>query len=307
MGTPEFAVGILDAIRRKGYDIAAVVTVPDKPAGRGQKLRESAVKTYAVSHGLPVLQPEKLKAPEFLEELRKLKADVQVVVAFRMLPKEVWNMPAMGTFNLHASLLPQYRGAAPINWAIINGETQTGVTTFFIDEKIDTGAILRKKVVDIGTDKTAGELHDTLMEAGKQVVLDTLADIAAGKAVPVPQTHSPELKTAPKLHKETCRIRWEEHAETIHNFIRGLSPYPAAWTVLEQDGQELPIKIYRATYETGKPELPPGAISVHQNVMKVATGNGYIFPLEIQPAGKRRMTIEAFLNGWTFTPGSKLR
>lgn len=307
MGTPDFAVGILDAIRKEGHDIPGVITVPDKPAGRGQKLRESAVKTYALSHGLRVLQPEKLKAPEFLEELRGLKADVHVVVAFRMLPKEVWSMPPLGTFNLHASLLPQYRGAAPINWALINGEVQTGVTTFFIDDKIDTGAVLRKKTVDIGEDITAGELHDTLMDTGKQVVLDTLDDIAAGRAVPVPQTNLPELKAAPKLHKDTCRISWEEDAKTIHNLIRGLSPYPAAWTVLNQDGKELPLKVYRARYEIGTPEEVPGEISVLHNVMKVATKDGYIIPLEIQPAGKRRMTTEAFLNGWTITPGSKLR
>ena len=246
MGTPDFAVGILDAIVQGGHKVVGVVTAPDRPAGRGRKLNESAVKKYAQDKGLPILQPTNLKNEDFLRELKALNANLQVVVAFRMLPKTVWQMPEFGTFNLHASLLPHYRGAAPINWAIINGETKTGVTTFFIDDKIDTGAIILQKETVIHPDEDAGSLHDRLMVLGANAVLETLERISQGNLDAMVQENPAELKIAHKIHRDTCKIDWSLPMDEIYNRIRGLSPYPAAWSTLTNDGEQQDIKIYNA-------------------------------------------------------------
>ena len=243
MGTPEFAVATLDAIVKADYEVVGVITAPDKPAGRGRKLNESAVKKYAVENGLHLMQPSNLKNEEFLKELKSLQADVQVVVAFRMLPKVVWEMPKYGTFNLHASLLPNYRGAAPINWAIINGETKTGVTTFFIDEKIDTGNIILREETTIGEDEIVASLHDRLMNIGSKLVVKTLDLISTGNVKTVPQPEE-DLKPAPKIFTDTCKIDWNDSLENIYNLIRGLNPYPAAWTTLYNNEQEVKVKIY---------------------------------------------------------------
>lgn len=299
MGTPDFAVASLDILVQNGYDIAGVITAPDKPAGRGLQLQESAVKKYAVSKGLKVLQPEKLKNPEFLEELRSLKADLQVVVAFRMLPEVVWNMPPQGTINVHASLLPDYRGAAPINWAIINGEKTTGVTTFKLQHAIDTGNILYSATVSIREDETAGELHDELMQAGAQVLLKTVNAIAAGTAEekPQPDLDPAQIKHAPKIFKDDCRIDWEQPLDRIYNLVRGLSPYPTAWTML-RDKQ---LKIFKATKEHGKPSAAPGqTVSDQKTFLKIAAPDGYLVLQEIQLEGKKKMDVEAFLRGYRF-------
>ena len=243
MGTPEFAVGILDTILKNKYEVVGVITAADKPAGRGQKIKYSAVKEYALANQLPLLQPTNLKDESFLAELKAWNANLQIVVAFRMLPKVVWEMPSLGTFNLHASLLPNYRGAAPINWAIINGETKTGVTTFFIDDKIDTGAMILNAETDIGANESAGELHDRLMELGSTTVTQTLALLESGKVVTTIQEDNAEIKTAFKLNKENCKIDWHQPASEIHNLIRGLSPYPAAWTFIGDKGEEFNVKI----------------------------------------------------------------
>ncbi|MDP5098284.1 MAG: methionyl-tRNA formyltransferase, partial [Flavobacterium sp.] len=249
MGTPDFAVGILDTIYQNNYDIVGVITAPDKPAGRGQKVSMSAVKEYALEKNLRLLQPTNLKSEDFLAELKSLDANLQVVVAFRMLPEVVWRMPKLGTFNLHASLLPEYRGAAPINWAIINGETKTGVTSFFIDDKIDTGAMILSKETAIGTNETAGELHDRLMHLGSDTVLETLELIECGKAITTLQENNADVKTAYKLNKENCKIDWSQSGLTIFNLIRGLSPYPAAWTYIKDGENEWNVKIYLASFE----------------------------------------------------------
>src|SRR5690606_2417506 len=248
MGTPEFAVGILDTIYNNNYDIAAVITAPDRPAGRGQKVKFSAVKEYALEKDLKVLQPTNLKDETFLAELKALNANLQVVVAFRMLPEAVWKMPELGTFNLHASLLPQYRGAAPINWAVINGESKTGVTTFFIDEKIDTGAMILKEEVSIVENETAGELHDRLMALGKGAVIKTLTLIEEGKADTTIQQDTADIKTAYKLNKDNCKVDWSKTGSEIHNLVRGLSPYPAAWSYFTDNGKEWNVKIYETAF-----------------------------------------------------------
>lgn len=297
MGTPEFAVASLDGLLNAGYTVVGVITATDKPAGRGRKLQQSAVKKFAIEKKLPVLQPENLKSPEFLESLRQLRANLQVVVAFRMLPREVWSMPAFGTFNLHASLLPDYRGAAPINWALINGETKTGVTTFFIDDKIDTGAILLQDVVETAADETAGELHDRLMHLGAALVVQTVKLIAAGKAVPRPQQEAVNIKPAPKLNKDTCRIRWTQPLKQVYNLIRGLSPYPAAWTVLQNGQDSVELKIFSARPVVAQHKLEPGKIVADGGAMKVAVQDGYLELLEIQLAGKRRLSVKEVLNG----------
>ncbi len=297
MGTPDFAVTILDAILQEGHTVVGVVTVPDKPAGRGRSIQQSAVKKYALTKDLTVLQPEKLKDESFIKTLSNLKANVQVVVAFRMLPKVVWEMPAYGTFNLHASLLPQYRGAAPINWAIINGEATTGVTTFFIDDKIDTGSIILKKAIDIIPVDTAGTLHDKLMHLGATTVVDTLKDIELDKVQAMPQKEEAVLKPAPKLFKDTCEINWEASMTTIYNFIRGLSPYPVAWTTLYSGTTTFFLKIYRAQPLTENHNFPIGTVLCTNKEMKIAVKNGYIVLLEIQLPGKRRMEIRDVLNG----------
>jgi methionyl-tRNA formyltransferase len=297
MGTPEFAVASLDAILRAGYNVVAVITAHDKPAGRGMQLTESAVKKYAREKGLPILQPEKLKAPAFLDELRSFAADLQVVVAFRMLPEVVWNMPPMGTVNLHGSLLPQYRGAAPINWAIINGEPETGVTTFKLQHDIDTGNILLQEKFPIGPDETAGELHDRMKGIGARLLVRTIAGLTAGTLTATPQENPPNLRHAPKIFTETCRIDWTAPTPTIYNLIRGLSPFPAAFT--ELDGKLL--KIFRAEKDPTPPTLPPGQPDTDQkSYLRFAATDGYIRVTELQLEGKKRMRIEDFLRGWRF-------
>jgi methionyl-tRNA formyltransferase len=297
MGTPDFAVASLDALVQEGYNIVGVITAPDKPAGRGLQLQQSAVKQYAVSKGLHVLQPEKLKNPEFLEALAALKADLQVVVAFRMLPVVVWDMPPLGTINVHASLLPNYRGAAPINWAIINGEKETGVSTFKLQHAIDTGNILFSATVPIREDETAGELHDALMATGAGLLVKTVAGLVSGNIAETPQAHLDEstLKHAPKIFKDDCKIDWNKPATDIYNLIRGLSPYPTAWTVL--NGKTL--KIFKATKESAAHAAPAGEVSTdHKTFLKFAASGGYIAVEEIQLEGKKRMNIQEFLRGF---------
>jgi methionyl-tRNA formyltransferase len=306
MGTPDFAVESLKTLVENKVNVVAVITAPDKPAGRGQKLRETPVKAYAVSQKIPVLQPTRLKSPEFLTELASYKADLQVVVAFRMLPEVVWSMPIKGTFNLHGSLLPQYRGAAPINWAIINGERETGVTTFFIEKEIDTGHIMFSEKLAISEDMTAGELHDEMMVLGANLVLKTVRAIEQNDYPQVPQSElfnsEDELKPAPKIHKETCEINWNTDTQRVYNQIRGLSPYPAAWTKL----QDKNLKVYR-TEKTTLPEdieimeNEPAKIATNQkDFLAYQTADGWLSLTEIQLEGKRRMGIEEFLRGYRF-------
>lgn len=299
MGTPEFAVASLDKLVQGGCTIIAVVTAPDKPAGRGLQLQQSAVKKYALEKGLKVLQPEKLKAPDFLEELRALGADLQIVVAFRMLPEVVWNMPPMGTVNLHGSLLPQYRGAAPINWAVINGEKETGVTTFKLQHEIDTGNILLAEKISIGENETAGELHDRMKEAGAALLLKTMQQLAAGSLQEIPQSSvaTDTLKHAPKIHTETCEINWDKPVAGVFNLIRGLAPYPAAFTSL--NGKKL--KIYAAAKETAAPSISPGMFDTDKKTyLRFACPDGYIAVLELQLEGKKKMPVADFLRGYHF-------
>ncbi|WP_230150605.1 methionyl-tRNA formyltransferase [Pedobacter sp. Bi27] len=294
MGTPDFAVASLDALVQANFDVVAVVTAPDKPAGRGQKLNESAVKKYAVEKGIPVLQPEKLKNPEFIEELRSYHADLQVVVAFRMLPEIVWTMPAKGTINLHGSLLPQYRGAAPINHAIINGEKESGVTTFFLKQEIDTGDIILSDSVPIADDETAGELHDKLMVVGANLLVKTLRAIEANNVTEQPQPQNDDLKHAPKIFKEDCKIDWNSPVQTIHNLIRGLSPYPTAFTLLNEKN----LKVFKAEIEDKEPGIVAGGfLTDGKTYLKFAAKDGFIKLLDIQYEGKKRMLIEDFLRG----------
>lgn len=306
MGTPDFAVGILDAILKKDYNVVGVVTAPDRPAGRGRKLNQSAVKKYVENEGLPILQPTNLKSEEFLKDLKGLHANLQIVVAFRMLPKVVWQMPDYGTINLHASLLPEYRGAAPINWAIINGESKTGVTTFFIDEKIDTGAIILQKEINILPDEDAGSLHDKLMVLGSETVLNTIGRIAAGNFQTVQQKNSKELKLAHKIQRDTCRIDWNQSIDDIYNLIRGLSPYPAAWTVLYNEEDEIITKIYRVSKEIAVHQLKNGSLISNKKELKVAVDGGYIKLKEIQLQGKRKMAIIDVLNGLKLSKSAHL-
>ena len=297
MGTPEFAVPSLDALYKAGYDLVGVITAPDKPAGRGMKLSESAVKKYAIEKKLKILQPEKLKDPAFIKELQSLKADVQIVVAFRMLPEIVWNMPPLGTINVHGSLLPQYRGAAPINWAIINGEKQTGVTTFKLQHEIDTGNTLLQQKMDIADDETAGTLHDKMMQIGADLLLETIRQLEKGTLKELPQTHHEHqpIQHAPKIFAETCEILWNKDVGQIYNLIRGLSPYPTAFTYL--NGKKL--KIFSAEKEPGKVTIEPGkVITDHKTHLKFQAKDGVISLKEIQLEGKKRMKIEDFLRGW---------
>jgi methionyl-tRNA formyltransferase len=307
MGTPDFAVGILNALCKEGYPIVGVITAPDRPAGRGRKLNQSAVKKYALEHNLKVLQPTNLKHPEFLEELKSLNANLQIVVAFRMLPKVVWQLPALGTFNLHASLLPEYRGAAPINWAIMNGETKTGATTFFIDEKIDTGAIILQDEIPILPNEDAGELHDRLMDLGAHTVLNTVARIKEGNLSTTIQQNTNDLKLAYKLDRETCKINWNLPLEKIHNHIRGLSPYPAAWSTLFMNDEDLVVKIYKVEVETTKHKLQPGELIFDKKELRVAAKDGFIKLKEIQLQGKKRMATEAVLNGLSLPKNAVFR
>lgn len=302
MGTPEFAVAPLDEIVKSGFNVVGVVTTPDKPAGRGQKIAESAVKKYAVKHQLNLLQPRKMKDPVFVNQLKELNPDVIVVVAFRLLPKEIWSMPKLGTFNLHASLLPQYRGASPINFAIINGDKESGVTTFFIDDKIDTGEILLQEKTQIKDNEDAGTLHDKLQEIGKNLVVKTLEGISTGNLKPQKQTYEEgiEYKYAPKIFKEDCLIQWNEPLEKVHNLIRGLSPYPVAFTNLIINDHSKILKIYKGHYKLEKHILPIGTVIVEGNkTFKIAANNGFYFPGEVQLEGKKRMSISDFINGLT--------
>ena len=302
MGTPEFAVASLDALVQAGYPIVAVITAADKPAGRGMKLTESAVKKYAVEKGLPVLQPEKLKNPLFIEELRSLKADIQVVVAFRMLPEMVWSMPPMGTINLHGSLLPQYRGAAPINWAVINGEKETGVTTFKLQHEIDTGNILLQERFPIGEDETAGDVHDKMKEIGANLLVKTIDGLVAGTLKEQPQvsvlsTQYSVLRHAPKIFTETCKIDWTKRVNDIYNLIRGLSPFPAAFTPFNDKD----LKIFRSKKEIAVPSVAPGTyLTDHKTYLKFAAADGYIHATDIQLEGKKKMMIDEFLRGYRF-------
>ncbi|RMA64593.1 methionyl-tRNA formyltransferase [Ulvibacter antarcticus] len=306
MGTPEFAVGVLQKLIEEKKNIVAVITAPDRPAGRGRKLSSSAVKEYAVSQDIPVLQPTNLKSDAFLEELRSFNANLQIIVAFRMLPKVVWSMPEYGTFNLHASLLPQYRGAAPINWAIINRESQTGVTTFFIDEKIDTGEIILKSEVPIKDTENVGSLHDSLMEIGSELVVETVTYIENGDVKTIAQPKSDILKEAPKLTSENTRIDWTKSGLEIDALIRGLSPYPVAWCELTNNEEILKVKIYAATFEEEEHILAIGFIEAGKKEMKVAVKDGYLNITEIQLPGKRKMEISALLNGYSFSEEAKL-
>ena len=309
-GTPDFAVESLSRLVDGGYNIAAVVTMPDKPAGRGRQLQQSDVKRYAVEHGLPVLQPVSLKDEAFIEELRSYQAQLFIVIAFRMLPQAVWQMPPLGTFNLHASLLPRYRGAAPINWAVMNGDTETGVTTFFLKHEIDTGDVIQQRSCPIGRHDNVEDVHDRLMLMGADMVLETVDAIIAGTVKPIPQdqmlTAGQHATPAPKIFKDTCRIDWSRPAEQIYNHIRGLSPYPAAWTTLvDGDDEVTTLKVYK----TGEP-LPldgsenqvPGAIRADRKHMYIACGDGWLELLSVQQSGKKRMDTDAFLRGFILQP-----
>ena len=301
MGTPDFAVGILDTIYRNNYEIVGVITAPDKPAGRGQKVSMSAVKVYALEKNLRLLQPTNLKSEEFLDELRSLNANLQVVVAFRMLPEVVWKMPKLGTFNLHASLLPQYRGAAPINWAIINGENKTGVTTFFIDDKIDTGAMILSRETEIASNETAGELHDRLMHIGSEAVIETLQQIELGNVSTTLQEEKGEIKTAYKLNKENCKIDWNQSGSAIFNHIRGLCPYPAAWTFIKDGENEWNVKLYDCEFEPAQHNFTGGQLLTTKKELKIATKDGFIKVNSLQFPGKKKMQTHELLNGIQFS------
>lgn len=304
MGTPDFAVGSLRALVEGGYNVVAVVTMPDKPVGRHQsELSQSAVKQYAVAHNIPVLQPEKLKDPDFLKELRSYRADLQVIVAFRMLPEAVWDMPPHGTFNLHASLLPQYRGAAPINWAIINGDTETGVTTFLLDHEIDTGRIIHQARTPISEDDNVETVHDRLRDIGAGVVTQTVDDIIAGNIRPIDQdtlTADTEIRHAPKIFKDTCRLAFDLPVKRAFDFVRGMSPYPAAWAELvEENGKRTMLKIYATTREeTIVAEAPGTVLTDGKTYFKIAFPDGYLALTQLQLAGKKRMTVSDFLRGY---------
>ncbi len=306
MGTPDFAVTTLKTLVKNNYNIVGVITAPDKPAGRGRKLNESAVKQYAKSQDLTILQPTNLKDENFINELKSLKANLQIVVAFRMLPKVVWQMPEFGTFNLHASLLPNYRGAAPINWAVINGETKTGVSTFFIDEKIDTGEMILQEEISIDSEENAGSLHDKLMVLGSELVLKTVSLIEIGDVKTTPQKASDGIKTAYKLNKDNCKIDWTDSMDNIYNKIRGLSPYPAAWCTLINGKDELDIKIYSAKKEFAEHDLEIGSIVSTKKELKVAVANGYIIITEIKLPGKKMMDAKSLLNGYAFEDDAKM-
>ena len=306
MGTPEFAVGILDTIIKNNYDVVGVITAADKPAGRGQKIKYSAVKEYALANNLTLLQPTNLKDESFLAELKALNANLQIVVAFRMLPKVVWEMPSLGTFNLHASLLPNYRGAAPINWAVINGETTTGVTTFFIDDKIDTGAMILNSEIAIEPEENAGQLHDRLMLLGSETVIDTLKVIENGNVTTTIQKDDAEIKTAYKLNKENCKIDWTKSGDEIINLIRGLSPYPASWCFLKDKNEELSIKIYEAKLVLEPHSYEVGSLISSKKEIKIAIKDSFIQLLSLQLPGKKRMQVAELLNGITFTDSAKV-
>ena len=298
LGTPEFAKASLEAIHQSHHNVVGVVTVADKASGRGQKINQSAVKVYAAENNIPVFQPEKLRNPEFLEELRKLDADVFVVVAFRMMPKVLFEMPKMGTFNLHASLLPDYRGAAPINYAVINGEEKTGATTFFINEKIDEGNILLQNEIEVLLDENAGSLHDRLMEMGSKLVVKTLDGLAEGSIEERPQPEVEHPKNAYKIFKEDTKINWNAPSKTIHQFILGMSPYPAAFTTLKIGDEEKGLKIFGGKFEISNHGKPSGTLDISKNEFKIYTEDGIYYPQELQLEGKKRMNVKDFLNGF---------
>ena len=314
MGTPDFAVESLRALVEGGYNVVGVITMPDKPMGRhGSVLQPSAVKQYAVSVGLPVLQPEKLKDEAFLEELRALRADLQIVVAFRMLPEVVWNMPRLGTFNLHASLLPQYRGAAPINWAVINGDTETGITTFFLKHEIDTGEVIQQVRVPIADTDNVEVVHDKLMMLGGKLVLETVDAILNGTVKPISQEEMAvvgELRPAPKIFKETCRIDWNQPVKKIYDFIRGLSPYPAAWSELitSEEGAAVVVKIFESEKIYESHQLATGTIVTDgKKFMKVAVPDGFVSILSLQLPGKKRLKTDELLRGYRLEDGCKMK
>lgn len=308
MGTPDFAVESLRCLVEGGYNVVAVITMPDKPVGRhGSVLQPSPVKQYAVEHGLKVLQPEKLKDEAFVAELRELKADLQIVVAFRMLPEVVWNMPPMGTFNLHASLLPQYRGAAPINWAVVNGDKETGITTFFLKHEIDTGEVIQQVRIPILEEDNVGDVHDKLMMLGGKLVVETVDNIIAGTVKSIPQedmvTDEP-LRPAPKIFKETCRINWNQPIATLYNFVRGFAPYPAAWTELHQGNTVLTLKLYEVAKQLANCNVPAGTVVTDgKSELKIAATDGYLVVKNLQLAGKKRMNIKDFLCGFKAAEG----
>lgn len=300
-GTPEFAVESLDSLINNGYNVAAVVTATDKPAGRGHKLLKSAVKEYALSHDLEILQPASLKDPIFIDRLREINADLFIVIAFRMLPEIVWTMPRFGTFNLHGSLLPRYRGAAPINWALINGDTETGVTTFFLKHEIDTGDIIDQRKISVGPDENFGSVYDRLMHIGAELTVDTVQRIVDGTLTTTPQ-NSEGLESpspAPKIFKDTCRINWSLPANQVHNLVRGLSPAPAAWSAIRaSDGESIPVKIYATTVPESRSDKQPGYIEINGGSMFVSCGESTVIEIkELQPAGKKRMPIADYLRG----------
>ena len=297
-GTPDFARASLEAIHTSAHEVVGVVTVADKASGRGQKVHQSPVKTYAMEHDLPLFQPEKLRNEEFLSQIKSLNADIFVVVAFRMMPKVLFSMPRLGTFNLHASLLPDYRGAAPINYAVINGETKSGATTFFINEKIDEGNILLQAETEISPEDNAGTLHDRLMEIGAKLVVETLDGLAEGKLTEIPQNQKENPKTAYKIFKEDTKIDWEKEVEVIHNFIRGMSPYPAAFTVLEVGGEQKILKIFKGKFQKIEHSKENSEIEISKNEFKIYAKNGVYFPEELQLEGKKRMNLKDFLNGF---------
>lgn len=304
-GTPEFAVASLDILMKNGYDVAGIVTVPDKPAGRGLELKFSAVKEYAMSKNLRVLQPENLKSEEFLNQIKELNPNLGIVVAFRKLPKEVWAFPSLGTFNLHASLLPHYRGAAPINWAIINGEKESGVTTFFLDEEIDTGKIIFRAKENIKEEDTAGDLYERLMKDGADLVLKTVRAIESGTYTPEEQSSllkpNEKIKLAPKIFKEDCRINWKKKVEDVYDFIRGLSPFPTAWAELKSEKETSSLKIFRSTKQIAEHQSEIGSVHTDgKTFAKVAVKDGFINLVELQLAGRKKMNIEEFLRGFSF-------
>ena len=305
MGTPDFAVAILDKIVKEQYNVVGVITVPDKPAGRGRKLNESAVKKYAKSQNLNLLQPTNLKDQDFLKELHSLNANIQVVVAFRMLPKIVWEKPLYGTFNLHGSLLPNYRGAAPIHWSIINGEKKTGVTTFFIDEKIDTGEMILRKEINIDDDETVGQLHDRLMFLGAETVIETLHLIRNNKVVTTKQNDI-ETKSAPKLNSDNCRINWDDTLENIYNHIRGLNPFPAAWSEMKNNEETISLKVYDVRKEEEQHNLPIKSIITTKKEIRVAVNKGYIVLDILKLSGKKKLDAGSLLNGYSFDSNAKM-
>lgn len=306
MGTPDFAVTILDKILENNYEVVGVITAPDKQAGRGRKIQQSAVKKYAVEKGLTLLQPTNLKAPEFQAELEALKPNLQIIVAFRMLPASVWSLPEYGTFNLHASLLPAYRGAAPINWAIINGETETGTTTFFLDDKIDTGEIILQNKTPIDTNETVGQLHDKLMYLGSDLVVETLQLIESGDVSTQKQAADSD-KLAYKIHTDTCKIDWNQPSKTIYNHIRGLNPYPAAWTTLINNEEEISTKIYDCEVIIEDHNYKPGTVITDKKTIRTATQDGFIKINKIKLAGKKLMDSVSLLNGYTIAKDSQMQ